>query len=83
MPSGGGVERTHDLAHLVDVAASLGAVVPPDVEAARTLTPFAVEHRYGFMDEDEGAPFDRSAARARVTAVRGWAEEIVDATSLS
>lgn len=64
------VPRAHDLRFLLDLADENEIDVPDNVRAARWLTPWAVEFRYG---GDLTDPFDRGRAIADVEAVAEWA----------
>jgi HEPN domain-containing protein len=68
--------RTHDLAELLDLLKGSGTVVPPEMEQAKTLTPFAAEFRYEvFPATDER--LDKDGSLRLVRAIRTWAEGIV------
>jgi len=68
--------KTHDVGHLLDLAASQGEQAPFDVERVADLTAFAVIARYpadfGEVDEEE---WTEAVELAR--AVVAWAESVV------
>lgn len=61
---------THDLLRLVDLIDANGIDIPASVREARRLTPFAVEFRYGALDDVE---VDRDGTAVLVADVIGWA----------
>lgn len=72
--------RTHDIAELLDLAVDVEIPVPPFIEEARRLTPFAVDFRDGELS-DEGTPFDRARALALIDDAKEWVASLLDATS--
>jgi HEPN domain-containing protein len=63
---------THDRQLLLRRLDLAGVDVPPEVHAARRLTPWAVEFRYGEVIEDE---LDRESTKELVAAVIAWAAD--------
>jgi hypothetical protein len=46
------IRKTHDLAYLVDALGEAGRPVPDSLQGLTALNPFAVELRYGFLDDE-------------------------------
>ncbi len=67
------VRKTHDLRKLLDLARDHSIVVPEDILEVRTLTPFAVEFRYGDLPESS-PPLDRQATIQLTARCLAWAE---------
>lgn len=72
-----GVEyrRTHDIGLLLDLLASNRIAYPPELQAARALTPYAVEFRYDHLPAEEAGqtvPHRMAAAQLARMAV-DWA----------
>ena len=68
--------KTHDVAELLDLAATAGVVAPPEVLLAKRLTPYAVAGRYPGVSEDASEE-DYREALATAEAVVAWAETLV------
>ena len=71
--------RTHDIAELLDLLDDSGVSRPAHLDAARHLSPFAVELRYDAMPpelEPEG-PLDRDGALRTAVAAVAWADGAV------
>jgi len=68
--------RTHDLAELIDLATDNGLRLEPGMEDLRTLTPYAVDLRYGSfgMEIEEASNLDREKVRESIRRLRAWAE---------
>lgn len=62
---------THRLSDLIDLGAEHGIVLPVQLEEVRFLTPFAVEFRYDFYEDDE--PLDSESVFALLTELQQWA----------
>jgi len=71
--AGGSVPKTHDLQELLDLLASSGLTVPPEVLDAWKLTPFAVVLRYPVSSPPPGT-LARDEAVSMTRAIRAWAE---------
>ena len=68
--------KTHDLAELLDLVATTGTEVPPDVLEAKRLTPYAVAGRYPGVSEDASEDDYREALEMAEKAV-AWAQRLV------
>jgi len=71
----------HDIEALVELLKNSGAVFPPEVNEASSLTPYAVEVRYPGHLEEITSP-DAGEAIRLAEAVLRWAVEIVGPRSL-
>jgi len=71
--------RTHDLAGLIDRLRKAGIADPPDAGRLPTLTPYAVELRYGDLPPEPRPPaaLDRQWARECVVRTLAWAERLL------
>jgi HEPN domain-containing protein len=67
---------THRLADLIDLLKDHNISVPNELDEIRYLTPFAVELRYDFFEEDE-EPLDRDELLALLTKLRGWVTTVI------
>jgi HEPN domain-containing protein len=72
---GSGIPRTHDLVLLAQLAGNLVDQNPPELEEARSLSPWAVAMRYDEME----ARLDRDAAIRVAAASLSWADGLVAA----
>lgn len=68
-------ERKHDIDYLCSLIEDAGLELTPDLSAAVTLTPWAVEFRYA--DPFDAPPLDRTKALETVVAVREWATQTI------
>jgi HEPN domain-containing protein len=68
-------ERKHDIDYLCSLIEDAGLDLTPDLSAAVTLTPWAVEFRYA--DPFDAPPLDRTKALETVVAVREWAAQMI------
>jgi HEPN domain-containing protein len=68
--------KTHDLAELLDLVATTGTEVPPDVLEAKRLTPYAVAGRYPGVSEDASEEDYREALETAEEPV-AWAQRLV------
>lgn len=68
--------KTHDLAELLDLVATTGIEVPPEVLEAKRLTPYAVAGRYPGVSEDASEQDYREALETAERAL-AWAERLV------
>lgn len=71
-------ERKHDIDYLCGLIEDAGLDLPPDLSAASTLTPWAVEFRYA-DPFDDAPPLDRAKALKIVVAIREWATQALGA----
>lgn len=71
-------ERKHDIEYLCDLIEDAGLALPPDLSAASTLTPWAVDFRYA-DPYDDTPPLDRAETLKIVVAVREWATQAIGA----
>lgn len=62
---------THRLSDLIDLGAEHGIALPTQLEEIRFLTPFAVEFRYDFYEDDE--PLDSESTFILLTELHQWA----------
>lgn len=67
---------THDLAVLFRQVVKQGFFAPATLEDIATLTPFAVQFRYGLLTDDED--FDRKTAHQLGSRFVQWAEHIIN-----
>lgn len=70
---------THDVGHLLDLAADAGAEIPGEIDGARRISRYAILGRYPF--ETRVSETDRDAAVALADAVVLWAEDILRGNS--
>lgn len=75
--AGRDLERTHDLARLVELATASGAELPVAVDDVIALTEYAVPFRYD--DLLDGESLDRDATVTLVDAIEQWAARGTDA----
>ncbi len=68
--------KTHALADLLTLVAKAGVEVPPEIEEATLLTPYAVEARYPGLWEEVTATDHQEAVRVAERVVR-WAEALI------
>ena len=68
--------KTHALADLLTLVAKAGVSVPPEIEEATSLTPYAVETRYPGLWEDVTAQDHMEAVRIAERVLR-WAEALI------
>jgi len=68
------VRRTHDLTELIDLLKAHGHGVPPEIEEARRLQPYAVSFRYEDIPEEAACPLDRTWAIECVQQTRAWVD---------
>ena len=68
--------KTHDLAELLDLVATTGIEVPPEVLEAKRLTPYAVGGRYPGVSEDASEQDHREALETAERAL-AWAERLI------
>lgn len=66
--------RTHDLRELMDLLTDKGHALPEALADLDILTPYAVEFRYEFLDQEQETPLDRQGARELVQRLRAWVE---------
>ena len=67
--------RTHQLTLLIDLASERGLQPPPECEALRGLTPFAVLYRYDDVESgDAEEPLPRAEVRMHIRRLRSWVE---------
>lgn len=69
--------RTHNLAALVDLAASSGLKLPPECEMLRWLTPYAVLYRYEGDAEEDEERLARQEVRENLRRLRAWVEVLL------
>ena len=69
--------KTHALADLLTLIAKAGVGVPPEIEEATSLTPYAVETRYPGPSEDVTAEDHTEAVRIAERVLR-WAEALIE-----
>ncbi len=69
--------KTHALADLLTLVAKAGVDVPPEIEEATSLTPYAVEARYPGLWEEVTAEDYAEAVRIAENALR-WAEALIE-----
>lgn len=62
---------THRLSDLIDLGQEHGITLPEKLDEVRFLTPFAVEFRYDFYEDDE--PLDRESVFVLLTELHQWA----------
>jgi HEPN domain-containing protein len=67
---------THRLTDLIDLYKDKGIGLPERFEEVRFLTPFAVEFRYDFYEEDEET-VDFEQIFALLTELRKWVNSII------
>lgn len=67
---------THRLTDLIDLSKEHDIILPDKLEDVRFLTPFAVEFRYDFYEEDE-EPVDFEEVFALLTELRKWVNTII------
>jgi HEPN domain-containing protein len=67
---------THRLADLIDLLKDHNISVPNELDDIRYLTPFAVELRYDFFEEDEES-LDRDELLALLTKLRSWVTTVI------
>jgi HEPN domain-containing protein len=67
---------THRLTDLIDLSKEHNIALPDRVEDVRFLTPFAVEFRYDFYEEDEEY-VDFEEVFALLTELRKWAYTVI------
>jgi len=67
---------THRLTDLIDLGKEHGIVLPEKLEDIRFLTPFAVEFRYDFYQEDEDT-VDFDEIYILLTELRKWVNTII------
>jgi len=67
---------THRIADLIDKTVEHGMVLPERLEEIRFLTPFAVEFRYDFYEEDNET-FDFDGIYGLLTELRNWVKDII------
>jgi HEPN domain-containing protein len=69
--------KTHDLQHLLNLAAGAGVALPPDADALPRLTPFGAALRYDEVPEMAGGKvLDRQWAVEVVRRTIQWAEAL-------
>jgi HEPN domain-containing protein len=68
--------KTHAIADLLTLVARSGVDVPPEVQDATLLTPYAVEARYPGVGEEVTAADHQEAVQAAQQVV-AWAEAVV------
>ena len=66
--------RTHNLAHLMDIASASGLQLPALCEALRWLTPYAVLYRYEGEADDDEERLARQEVRENLRRLRKWVE---------
>ncbi|MBI4827771.1 MAG: HEPN domain-containing protein [Nitrospinae bacterium] len=68
---------THDIEELLEIAANIGLTVPPEVQKASLLTPYAVETRYpgSYHDVTEN---DLDEALQLAERAQSWASGIIE-----
>ena len=66
----------HDIEELLELAREGGVAVPPEIDEAGSLTPYAVEARYPGHLEEMASPDVNEAVRL-AEAVLQWAAEIL------
>ncbi len=71
--------RTHNLTQLMDLAEVHGLVLPPECEALRWLTPYAVLYRYDGDAEADEEKLSRQEARENLRRFRTWVEALLAA----
>jgi len=71
------LRKTHALAELLTLVGKVGVNVPPEIEEAALLTPYAVEARYPGLWEEVTAADHEEAVRVAERVVR-WAEVLVE-----
>ena len=69
--------RTHNLAELLDLAATHCGDLPPNSEDLRWLTPYAVLYRYEGEADEDAAPVSLHDARERIQCLRVWVEKLL------
>ncbi|MFC1974908.1 HEPN domain-containing protein [Chloroflexota bacterium] len=67
---------THRLTDLIDLLKDHGIDFPDDLDDVRYLTPFAVEFRYDFFEQDED-PLDREDLVKLLAELRAWVSRII------
>lgn len=67
---------THRLTDLIDSINDQGIIFPKNFDEIRFLTPFAVEFRYDFIDDEED--FDAEAAYILLKELRIWVKSLID-----
>ena len=67
--------RTHNLAALTDLAVASGLDLPPECEALRWLTPYAVLYRYEGDAEEDEERLARREVREDLRKLRSWVEQ--------
>ena len=72
--SGSKYPQSHRLAELLDLARKRGLNLPPEFDDIRTLTPFAVDYRYGDMPEEREEKINRQEIRNKIRLLRKWVE---------
>ena len=68
---------THRLTDLIDLGKEHNIVLPEKLEDIRFLTPFAVEFRYDFYEEDE-EPVDFEKVFVLLTELSEWVDTIIN-----
>ncbi|MDI6783167.1 MAG: HEPN domain-containing protein [bacterium] len=67
---------THDLQILIDILSEADIPLPPDIDEASSLTPYAVETRYpGFYESITESEVDKSIYLAEKMVI--WAEDYI------
>lgn len=69
--------RTHNLRELVNLVQDQGIILPEEARDIDTLTPYAVEFRYGVLSAVEPAE-NRQGLLERSEAVYSWAESLLN-----
>ena len=70
--------RTHQLVELLDQARAHGLALPPEAEALRWLTPYAVFYRYDFDLDENPDPLPRHQTREQLRQLRVWVEALLN-----
>lgn len=67
--------KTHDIRELIDILQDNEINLPDELKEIDILTPFAVEYRYDFYEED--TKVDRRKLLNLVIGLKEWAEQII------
>lgn len=72
---GSGVERTHDLDRLIELAQTHGQSLPVDADDVIALTQYAVPFRYD--DLLDSSPLDRQRTLTLIALIEDWAVGLI------
>lgn len=72
--------HTHRIGDLITLANDNGMSIPSPLDALRSLTPFAVEFRYGALPDEPEEPLDRDALRRDIDGLRVWVQSLIQET---